>query len=130
MKHFIALTLVLITTLSSHASTENTVCDKIIAPPEFENPTAVQFNEYQLYYGITERLQSLYAGHRMHLKTPEELTEHQARLSKRISESAAYFGYDLPVEQVLTCSNKNSKNIDFNLLRYAVFQTLKNYYIF
>lgn len=129
MKFLLILSMVFLMAQNSEAALSNAFCDKVIEPIELENPTTEQLNEYS-QYSLVEALNRLYSGNRMRFKTPAELSQHKTLVTARIKEVTDYFGYSVSAEQVLTCSNKNLSNIDFNLLRFAVYHDLKNHYIF
>lgn len=129
MRTLLTLSIVFLTALSSHAAFANTFCDKVIEPAEVENPTSEQLNESR-NYSFVEAINRLYSGSRMRFKTPGELVQHQTLVAERIKEMTDFFGYSVTTEQVLSCSNNNSANIDFNLLRFAIYHGLKNYYSF
>lgn len=124
-----SILLVFLVSIMSSAALADVFCEKVVEPVDVENPTAEQLSGYNKY-SITESLNKFYKGERMRFKTSEELVKHQATLSEKINETTKYFGYAVTVDQVLSCSNKNTAKIDFDLLRFAVYHSLRSFYIF
>jgi hypothetical protein len=129
MKMLLKFSAVLMLFLSSEFIWANTFCEPLIKPIVAEEPTSEQIHALSLY-SYSEVLNDLYAGKRMGFKTEAELTEHQALVQEKIKAITGFFGYSVTAEQLLSCSNQNTSKIDFNLLRYAVYEKLKRDYIF
>lgn len=129
MKTLLTLSLVLFASLSVRAQGLEGFCEKFNEPADVENPSVQQARDYT-HYSFVESLERLYTGKRMRFKTPDELAQHQKKVSAHIKETTEHFGYDVSAEQLIYCSNKNTANIDFNLLRFAVYHALRSIFIF
>lgn len=111
------------------ASSLENFCIKISEPAVVEEYTPEGLKESQ-HYSFARALEGLYIGKNFSLKNDAELVQHQLEVTKEINKFMQFMGYSVTVEQVLYCSNKNSANIDFNLLRFALYHSLKKVYIF